>query len=78
MVAPTRLLRRLMESWRRTNKHGKRHIVLTWFWVLMIPLSIITGWIHSIVFVSAISLYANVASHWSAYEGAIPDEEADG
>jgi hypothetical protein len=36
-------------------------------WIIMIPLSVITGWVYSVAFVSAISLYANVASHWAAY-----------
>lgn len=42
---------------------------LTLFWLLMIPVSIITGWINSVAYVSALSLWALVASHgawWAA------------
>lgn len=42
-------------------------IILVIVWLTMIPLSIVTGWIYSVAFVAAISLYANVASHWAAY-----------
>jgi uncharacterized protein involved in cysteine biosynthesis len=43
---------------------------LTWFWIVMIPLSIITGWIHSVTFVAALSLWALVSGHWSAWQAA--------
>lgn len=56
------------------NTHAKLHLGLTVAWVLMIPLSLATGWIYNIVFVSAISLYANIAGHWSAYEASTPTE----
>lgn len=42
---------------------------LTIMWVLMIPLSLLTGWVKSVTFVSALSLWALVASHgawWAA------------
>ena len=38
------------------------------FWVVMIPVSIFTGWIHSVAYVSALSLWALVSGHWSAWE----------
>ena len=40
------------------------------FWVLMIPVSIWTGWVTSVVYVSALSLWALVSGHWSAYQAA--------
>jgi hypothetical protein len=43
--------------------------LLTILWVLMIPLSLATGWVKSVTFVSALSLWALVASHgawWAA------------
>jgi hypothetical protein len=43
---------------------------MVFLWIFMIPLSIFTGWIYSVAFVAAISLYANVASHWAAYRAA--------
>lgn len=54
------------------RQRAKMHTVLTCVWALMIPIAIATGWIYSIVFVSAISLYANLAGHWSAHEAAKP------
>jgi len=42
----------------------------TIFWVAMIPVSVATGWINSVAFVSGISLWALVAAHWSAWQSA--------
>jgi hypothetical protein len=43
---------------------------LTVFWVLMIPVSIATGWISSVTYVAALSLWALVSGHWSAWQAA--------
>ena len=43
---------------------------LTVFWLAMIPLSIITGWISSVTYVAALSLWALVSGHWSAWQAA--------
>ena len=43
---------------------------LTIFWVLMIPVSIATGWISSVTYVAALSLWALVSGHWSAWQAA--------
>jgi hypothetical protein len=43
--------------------------VLTIFWLAMIPISFVTGLVNSVSFVSALSLWALVASHgawWAA------------
>lgn len=40
------------------------------FWILMIPVSMVTGWISSVVYVSALSLWALVSGHWSAWQAA--------
>jgi hypothetical protein len=53
------------------------HAIATTFWLITIPLSLATGWIYSLVFVSAISLYANVASHFAAWQGARAEEAAE-
>ena len=42
----------------------------TIFWIIMIPVSIFTGWISSVQYVSALSLWALVSGHWSAWEAA--------
>jgi hypothetical protein len=43
---------------------------LTIFWILMIPVSLITHWVSSVVYVSALSLWALVSGHWSAWQAA--------
>jgi hypothetical protein len=40
------------------------------FWILMIPLSYEMGWLNSVVYVSALSLWALVSGHWSAWQAA--------
>jgi hypothetical protein len=42
----------------------------TIFWILMIPVSIATGWVHSITYVSALSIWALVSGHWSTWQAA--------
>jgi hypothetical protein len=52
---------------------------LTFFWLLMIPVSLLTGWVKSVVYVSALSLWALVSGHWSAWQAArveVKQEEA--
>lgn len=44
-----------------------------WFtvlWIVMIPVSIATGWISSVTYVAALSLWALVSGHWSAWQAA--------
>ncbi len=43
---------------------------LTIFWIVMIPVSILTGWIHSVAYISALSLWALVSGHWSGWQAA--------
>lgn len=43
---------------------------LTIFWVAMIPISYEMGWLNSVVYVSALSLWALVSGHWSAWQAA--------
>jgi hypothetical protein len=43
---------------------------LTLFWLVMIPCSIALGWIHSVTFIAALSLWALVSGHWSAWQAA--------
>ena len=43
---------------------------LTIAWIVMIPVSIALGWIHSVAYVSALSLWALVSGHWSAWQAA--------
>lgn len=43
---------------------------LTIFWILMIPISFAMGWLNSVVYVSALSLWALVSGHWSTWQAA--------
>ena len=43
---------------------------LTMFWLAMIPVSFVLGWLNSVVYVSALSLWALVSGHWSAWQAA--------
>jgi hypothetical protein len=43
---------------------------LTMFWLAMIPVSFFAGWLNSVVYVSALSLWALVSGHWSAWQAA--------
>jgi hypothetical protein len=40
------------------------------FWVLVIPIAYEAGWLTSVAFVSALSLWALVSGHWSAWQAA--------
>ncbi len=42
----------------------------TVFWIVMIPVSLMTGWISSVTYVAALSLWALVSGHWSAWQAA--------
>ena len=42
----------------------------TVFWLVMIPVSLVTHWVNSVVYVSALSLWALVSGHWSAWQAA--------
>lgn len=39
-------------------------------WILMIPISLMMGWLDSVMYVSALSLWALVSGHWSAWQAA--------
>lgn len=43
---------------------------LTMLWLAMIPVSLATGWVKSVTYVSALSLWALVSGHWSAWQAA--------
>lgn len=43
---------------------------LTIFWIMMIPVAYASGWLTSVTFVSALSLWALVSGHWSTWQAA--------
>ena len=42
----------------------------TIFWVAMLPISFGLHWLSSVTYVSALSLWALVSGHWSAWQAA--------
>ena len=50
---------------------------LTIFWIAMIPVSLATGWVRSVTFVAALSLWALVSGHWSAWQAARVEQRQD-
>jgi hypothetical protein len=42
----------------------------TIFWIILIPISYAMHWLQSVTFVSALSLWALVSGHWSAWQAA--------
>ncbi len=57
-------------------KSSTLHTVLTFVWAaLAIPT--LFWWRESILWVAFMSLYANIASHWSAREAAQAKEQAE-
>jgi hypothetical protein len=48
---------------------------LTIFWIIMIPISLAMGWLSSVTYVSALSLWALVSGHWSAWQAARTEVE---
>lgn len=42
----------------------------TIFWIVMIPISYTFHWLNSVTYVSALSLWALVSGHWSAWQAA--------
>lgn len=45
--------------------------------MVLIPVSLITGWIASVVFVAALSIWALVSGHWSAWQAARVEVKQD-
>lgn len=52
------------------------HRVLMWVWVTITGLAVIFNWISLVKFVSFISLYANIATHWAGKDAAHAAKEA--
>jgi hypothetical protein len=53
------------------------HAVLTVAWLLFaVPVLIVPGWKESVALLVFISIYANVAGHWSSYQAARAEDAA--
>lgn len=55
--------------------HRRMNMVLALSWAAMVPVSIVTGWIYSVAFVAAVSIYANFVSHVAAWRADEPIDE---
>jgi hypothetical protein len=53
------------------------HAVLTVVWLIIIPVAVVTHLLWSLPFISAISIYANVAGHFSSWQAARAEEAAE-
>jgi hypothetical protein len=45
--------------------------------LILVPLSLLTGWIDSLRFVAALSVWALVSGHWSAWQAARVEVKQD-
>lgn len=53
---------------------------LTIFWIVMVPVSLLMGWVQSVAYVSALSIYALITGHLSTWQAArveVRQEEQD-
>lgn len=53
---------------------------LTVIWIIMVPVSVAFGWVESVAYVSALSIYALVTGHlstWAAARTEIAQSKAD-
>lgn len=53
------------------------HAVLAVAWAVMLPVALVTGWVYSLVFISACSLYANAAAHFGGWQGGRAERAAN-
>lgn len=47
------------------------------FWVAMIPVSLFLHWLSSVTYVAALSIWALVSGHWSAWQSARVEDRQD-
>lgn len=47
------------------------------FWIVMVPVSIAFGWLDKVEYVSALSIWALVSGHWSAWQAARVEVKQD-
>lgn len=65
-----------MDSQAKAKILRKLHLTLTIVWGLLI-IPTVVWWSESILWIGLISVYANFASHWSAYQGTRAEEEGN-
>ena len=71
------LLGKLQDSgWPTAEALRRAHAIATVAWLVMVPVAILTGWLYSVAFVSACSIYANAVGHAAAWQGSRAEQEA--
>lgn len=63
--------------WPSAKALRKAHGIATLAWLLMVPVSIVTGWLFSVAFVAACSIYANAVGHAAAWQASRAEQEAE-
>jgi hypothetical protein len=59
----------------KANGLRHTHAILTILWFAMVPIALATGWLYSIAFVAACSIYANAAAHFGAWQASRAETE---
>ena len=54
----------------RSSRDAEIKWLANFFWIVMIPIAFVLHWLESVTFVSALSLWALVSGHWSAWQAA--------
>lgn len=57
--------------WKRFN------LVLTFFWILLVPVAFLTGWVESSTFISTLSLVALILASQSSWQASRVERKAD-
>ncbi|MFV0135435.1 hypothetical protein ACLGIH_19825 [Streptomyces sp. HMX87] len=65
-----------MNHSRQARLLSRLHLTLTVIWALL-AIPTLLWWPNSILWVAFMSLYANVAAHWSAFHSAQAEREAE-
>lgn len=60
-----------------TKAYLRGNLLLTFLWLLVIPVWYLSNLRTSVAFVGAISIYANVAGHLAAYQAARTEMKQD-
>jgi|tagenome__1003787_1003787.scaffolds.fasta_scaffold19887979_1 hypothetical protein len=61
-------------NWQRAIRVANFWLAVAW--AAMIPITLYTGWIYSIAFISAASIYANFITHVAAWRADVPNDKA--
>lgn len=63
----------MVNHWREPAVWRWVNLALAVAWAVMIPVALVTGWLYSIAFISACSIYANLASHVAGWRADEPE-----